>query len=82
MKKPQKKKVEIWGDDDSRIEVVGLYTPEIRGKRDRFGAPLEPDSESHFEVLDAVDHLGNSRFLSETEIFTALDALWETYREE
>lgn len=73
-------KVTIWDDADEAIEVVGVYHPEMRGKRDRFGVPLEPDDEAEFEILDAVDQHGNSRNLSRAESRAAIEALWENFQ--
>lgn len=34
------------------LEVVGEYHPGIRGSRDKWGAPEEPDEDESWEVLD------------------------------
>jgi hypothetical protein len=73
-------KVTIWDDADEAIEVVGVYHSEMRGKRDRFGVPLEPDDEAEFEILDAVDQHGTTRNLSKSESRAAIEALWENFQ--
>lgn len=72
-------KVTILDDADEAVEVTGIYRPEAKGKRDRFGVQLEPDDEAEFEIVDAVDGLGNSRNLSKTETLAAMNALWESF---
>lgn len=79
MKTKTETRITIIDDADEYVEVTGVYHPGIRGKRDRFGVPLEPDDEPEFEILNAVDQHGNTRNLSKTERLAALQELWESF---
>lgn len=79
MKGKKETRITILDDADETIEVTGIYRPGLRGKRDRFGVPLEPDDEPEFEILDAVDQHGNTRNLSKTETLAAMQELWESF---
>jgi hypothetical protein len=46
-------------DEEITLEVLAEYLPPIRGSRDRFGAPEEPDEDESWEVLD-ISYLGKS----------------------
>ena len=69
-------KATIYDAADEAVEVLGSYTPARRGARDAFGVPLEPDDVETIEILDAADHYGNTRYLSEDERASAFEALW------
>jgi hypothetical protein len=68
----------IYDDSDTAIEVTGEYYRGMRGQRDRYGAPLEPDDEPEMEILDAVDEHGTTRNLSAKQETDAMVALWES----
>lgn len=68
----------IYDDSDTRIEIIGEFFPGMKGRRDEFGVPLEPDDEPDMEILDAVDQYGTTRNLSKDEESAAMEALWES----
>ena len=37
--------------NDKILVITGEYNEFCRGSRDRFGVPLEPDSDAYFEIL-------------------------------
>jgi len=37
--------------NDKILIITGEYNEYCRGSRDRFGVPLEPDSDAYFEIL-------------------------------
>jgi hypothetical protein len=37
--------------NDKILVITGEYNEYCRGSRDRFGVPLEPDSDAYFEIL-------------------------------
>lgn len=39
-------------EGDIIIEILGEYVPAERGSRDRWGAPIEPDYDSYFDIQD------------------------------
>jgi hypothetical protein len=60
-------------DEEITLEVLAEYLPPIRGSRDRFGAPEEPDEDESWEVLD-ISYLGKSVTDEEIEIMTGIDS--------
>jgi hypothetical protein len=66
------------GDKEIEIKISGTYTANYRGKRDKWGAQLEPDEPDSIEDIEAtVD--GVERELSDEEKGRAMEALWESY---
>jgi hypothetical protein len=58
--------------DEIILEVYGKYYPAIRGSRDRWGAPEEPDEDESWEVLD-ISYKGKSITDDEIEIMTGVN---------
>lgn len=66
----------IYNDNDDEILVTGDYNPPSRGKRDKWGAQMEPDEPDGIEDISAtVD--GVDYELNEEEKSRAIFALWE-----
>lgn len=64
--------------EDREIEILatGTYSPPSRGKRDRYGAQMEPDEPDSIEdVFATVD--GEGYKLDSEENARSMGALWE-----
>jgi hypothetical protein len=48
------------------ITVVGDYNEPERGSRDRWGAPLEPDTDAYFDIIST--HIGDVEFIDNDEL--------------
>jgi hypothetical protein len=59
--------------DQIEFEVLAEYYPPIRGSRDRFGAPEEPDEDESWEILD-ISYRGKSVTDEEIEIMTGINS--------
>lgn len=62
-----------------QLEVTGKMYDAIRGSRDKWGAPEEPDEDAHFEIemikVDGVEVEDFDQFLED------LDMSWERFEE-
>ena len=65
---------------DDEMKIVGYYTPPCPGKRDEFGAQLEPDEGDSIEVVSASIN-GVACELDSEQKQDAIAALWEAVSE-
>ena len=72
----------IYDDNDAEIRVQGEHSPGSRGSRDKYGAPLEPDTFAEIEVTGAWDDRGDEYILNADEEEEAVEALWERVEHE
>lgn len=54
-------------DIEWTIEVVGEHQPYIRGSRDSYGVPLEPDEDEHFEII-SIKILEINEYVDESDL--------------
>lgn len=63
-------------EDDDPIELEGNFWAGMRGSRDIYGAPLEPDDPDEMELVRATKN-GVAIELSQEQEERAYKALWE-----
>jgi hypothetical protein len=71
----------IYDDDDQPIEITAEYSQPCRGSRDKYGAQMEPDTESDIVILESLDANGDSITLTKRQEARASDKLWEVIAE-
>ena len=62
---------------DQPITVTGELEPACRGARDRYGAQMEPDTETEVRILGATDQFGEPVTLTQDQETRALDEFYD-----